>query len=364
MQKKILFIANQLFQLMVVTQIRQTVFKDKAADLLLIDSSSGMREAYDHLQGTDAFDHVFITSHNICKTEIDRVKLLLTQLADRKWNFFKRFDFVPERQYEAVFMNELSLLNCMIVLYLNETDSVPVYLHEEGYGSYLCEFGTKAKRIVYLLTVWSGVLRLMGRPNVLDIIKGHYYFFPQMVQYKSAYDLFTIPRFDTQDENFRSFIDRIFGKLKENEFDRKYIFFEEKMYDDRIDDYSMVMKIAEKVGKENLMVKLHPRRPVDRFSAQGIKVSKATGIPWEVMLMQYDFSNNVQITISSAAVLSSRLYFGRELDTYMLYKLVGSVNPEIPKATMYRDAHFHVPATVEDFLAQLDMAEDAGKQLL
>ena len=47
MSKRYLFIVNQLFQLMVATQMRMTLFADADADLLLINSSSGIGGVYD-----------------------------------------------------------------------------------------------------------------------------------------------------------------------------------------------------------------------------------------------------------------------------------------------------------------------------
>ena len=123
------------------------------------------------------------------------------------------------------------------------------------------------------------------------------------------------------------------------------------------------MKIAEKVGKENIVVKLHPRRNVDRFSDKGIKVSKSTGIPWEAFLLTNDFKDKVVLTISSSAAFSSRLYFDMNIPTIMLYKITGP-NPGIVNVKKYikyaddfcrkfGDDGFYIPTSMNELLELL-----------
>ncbi len=364
MSKRYLFIVNQLFQLMVATQMRMTLFADADADLLLINSSSGIGGVYENIRDAGIYGDVFIVKRNTLPSDAQRVKLLFTQLLDREWRFFEDSSFVPTKEYDAVFFNDPSLQNTMIALYLNRHKAVPMYRFEEGLGTYLSEFGTSSKRFLFTYKVWSHALQLLGRPSPLKIMSGHYYFFPGLIQYEPRYKTFQIPPFTLTDGRFRDFVLNTYPMPLEGEFDRKYIFFEENIVNGGIDDYSLIMKIADLVGRENLMIKLHPRRAVDRFSDQGIKVSVSTGTPWEAVMMKLDTSDKVLMTISSSAALSSRLYFNSRVKTFMLYKLFDRLNPNLQSPEQYLqymedfqktydDGNFIIPENEEAFVEEL-----------
>ena len=364
MPKKVLFVVNQLFQLMVAVQIRTTQFHEYDADLLLISGSSGMEDVYENIQKSPLFDKVNIVPMRVCEKETERIKIILKQIFDKSWGFYDGYGFKPSEEYDAVFLNAFTMRTCLMALYLNERRDVGIYRFEEGYGTYLDELGTSSKRFLFTVKLWDKALRMRKRPPLFDIIKGHYYFFPELILYKPKYKTFQIPPFDVHDVKFRDFIFSTYHMPPKDEFDKKYIFFEENIIDDDIDDYSLIMKIADVVGRENLMIKLHPRRAVDRFSEQGIKVSTSTGTPWEAILVQQDLSDRVLLTISSSAAMASRLYFNSNVKTFMLYKLFGKLNQNVQSPeqflqymerfqTIYDDGNFFVPENEDRFFEEL-----------
>ena len=80
-----------------------------------------------------------------------------------------------------------------------------------------------------------------------------------------------MPKIDAGDAAFRSLVNRAFGyEISTDRYDRKYLFFEESFFADHypINDPELVDRLAQRVGKENLMVKIHPRNPVNRFPGQ------------------------------------------------------------------------------------------------
>lgn len=87
----------------------------------------------------------------------------------------------------------------------------------------------------------------------------------------------------------------------------KYIFFEQCFNDDGgvVNDIEIIDHIAELVGKENIIIRLHPRSRVDRFSVFGYNVVQPSGALWEATLLKNNFENKVFITIDSTAIFSS-----------------------------------------------------------
>lgn len=55
-----------------------------------------------------------------------------------------------------------------------------------------------------------------------------------------------------------------------------------------VNDVELIEALADKVGKQNMMVKIHPRNPVNRFEKLGYKTNHNTAIPWEVIVMNTD----------------------------------------------------------------------------
>lgn len=80
--------------------------------------------------------------------------------------------------------------------------------------------------------------------------------------------------------------------------------------------------MAERVGRDKIMVKIHPRNPHNRFLELGYKTNQDTSIPWELILMNVDMSDKVLITISSSSILNPILILGQGVKAYSIYECV------------------------------------------
>ena len=79
-------------------------------------------------------------------------------------------------------------------------------------------------------------------------------------------------------------------------------------------------ELASYVGKENIMVKIHPRNPINRFAERGFKTNKDTSIPWEVLLLTgEDFDKKIYLTVASSAILNPIMVFGMKIRAYSLF---------------------------------------------
>ena len=104
----------------------------------------------------------------------------------------------------------------------------------------------------------------------------------------------------------------------------KYIFFEQCFNDDGgvVNDIEIIDHIAELVGKENIIIRLHPRSRVDRFSVFGYNVVQPSGALWEATLLKNNFENKVFITIDSTAIFSSNKLLESNQKIIILDKLI------------------------------------------
>lgn len=351
---------------MVAVQIRRTLLKEQKVDLLIIDVCKGMKDAYDNLLSANnkLFDNIYIVSHEKFSGKADKLKKMAKYIFDFKDNYLNLFDFDFDLNYSTIYLNHYLHFCCALIMKNNTIVPVRTYRFEEGLGSYLNQYGFVKKSSLYFYYLKEFFSYVFHRFSLSKKLKGNLYFYPELVQFHTNKPSYKIPPFDFKDNEIYNFISCAYDLPEKNEFDRKYIFFEENIPEKSIDDFELVMKIAEKVGKENLIVKLHPRRPTDRFSKYGIKVSKSVGIPWEAFLMKYDFSDKVLMTISSSVVLSSRLYFNLPIKTYMLFRVAGDINPNILEKEKYygyiksfrrqfNDSEFMIPNSLDDFIKQL-----------
>lgn len=120
---------------------------------------------------------------------------------------------------------------------------------------------------------------------------------------------------------------RILGKIFRPDtsgYTQKYIFFT-SVYDfeggEPIGEYELVLKVANLVGKDNLLIKIHPRDLRTIYSDNGFNVDKNSLIPWEAIQLSSDFSDKVFLTINSGSVLSGSTMSEKPVKTFYMYKL-------------------------------------------
>ena len=84
----------------------------------------------------------------------------------------------------------------------------------------------------------------------------------------------------------------------------------------------IVEKIASIVGRENLLIKLHPRDTTNRFIRLGYKTNKTFSVPWEALALTMKKMPLMCITFSSGAALNYQFLTKKKNRTILLYKLM------------------------------------------
>ena len=72
-----------------------------------------------------------------------------------------------------------------------------------------------------------------------------------------------------------------------------------------IGEYAVVEQVARLVGKDNLLIKQHPRDPRTLYRDNGFHVDDNSAVPWEAIQLSMDFHDHVLLTATSTAPLSS-----------------------------------------------------------
>lgn len=133
-----------------------------------------------------------------------------------------------------------------------------------------------------------------------------------------------LPKISVKDKEFVELVKKIYGDHvlpKE-----KFIFMENSLYDMQImsNELELFETLATYVGKENIIVKRHPRNKIDRFTPLGYKVMEESDIPWEVVLLENgtDVAEKIVCSVFSQTLFSPFDVFGIQTKSIMLLKLL------------------------------------------
>ena len=351
-----LIVVNTYFQLITVINLCLNKLNNDKNDIILSDLSLNMEKIYTNLKKFNIFENVyFIKSKDICRCK-NKFKKNFIHLFNRK----KIIGTNVNNIYDCLlFYNDDILTYTLFDELLSRNQKLTCNRFEEGYSIYPSNFSNQTKSKLFFF-----IRRILNRKDLYKKISTLYLYNPDLLCYIPKCKVDIIPKLSRDDENLKKICNNIFNYKDDKNIMKKYIFFEESFFCDgyNINDLELVLKISEIVGKDNLLIKLHPRNSVDRFEKYGIKTIKAIEVPWEVIQLNNDFSNTVLLTITSGSVLSSRIFFDDNTKIYMLF------NCTTPKSFLATAEYFkyleklrkkcgtnsiNIPENLENFLNEI-----------
>jgi hypothetical protein len=190
-----------------------------------------------------------------------------------------------------------------------------VYMYEEGKRSYTMNMLENQHKVS------TNDIDVYGTDALSKNIKGLYLYEPELYSVKNdPVALLPIPKL-FQNENITEKLKAVFT-IPELPAER-YIYFEESYLVDLnvSNDMELLDLMASIVGKENIIVKRHPRNPYNRFTSRGYKTMGSIEIPWEVQLLNTSLREKVLVTVASTASMTPFLLFGYHIPTIHLIKM-------------------------------------------
>lgn len=166
---------------------------------------------------------------------------------------------------------------------------------------------------------------LFGVHSYLDNVKKWWFSIPELMDPLNNGEKEKLPKVNRADTEFVSVINNVF-KYDNNHLIRtaKIIFMEECYWSDGLlpngEDLKLIKEIQSQIG-EQIVVKLHPRTKEDRFSEE-FNVVPANGIPWEVYALNMNMDEKVLISLSCSTMVSTKLLYGDETYSLILYPIV------------------------------------------
>lgn len=326
--QRILFISNTYMQLITAIQLKLSMFNDAQADLILSDHSVNAHSIAKRLQTCGIFSRV----HNVNSRKIMYEQGKLADLKDIMsvtFHFGKKFKSMlwQDTPYHAIFYYNLEpLLFCAYDESVKNGVKPQCICYEEGILSYAnIVYGYNVPHRMKAIHYLRGLLH---KENISDLTKDFYIYYPELFPNDRGV-CHKIPHLSREDHIFIKTVNTIFDYHPEEEhYPQKYLFFASSADIDGnpAGETELVMRVSDIVGKENLLVKVHPRDSRHIYEEHGIAVSRNSAIPWEVIQLNHHFEDHVFLSVSSGSVLNASAMLGDHIPTFYLYPLIKGKN--------------------------------------
>lgn len=309
---KRLVICTTYSQLLLAVQLKLTLFVDDEIDLWLSDTSQGSEEVFKRLNETFLFHQVIYVRYQ---------DFLYNQGIIKNFRDIISYNFASIKKcelYDEVIFYNLTLKIYEISDYYHKIGHRVVWSRfEEGIFSYNTDIGD-SKRIDFTRLI----RKITRRPDVFQMISKFYCIFPSLKETHLDWELVRIPDFSTTIRSLCFILNKIFDYVPEKF--SKYIYFASSSDIDKtpFGETELVLKLADYVGKENLIVKMHPRDNRSVYTENGVKVMENSYIPWEVIQMNINASEHTLLTVNSGSFISISAMLDKPVKGFFLYNLI------------------------------------------
>lgn len=327
-----LYIASTFYQLLNVIHMKYRLFPNEKADLLLMDSTDFSKQIQ-ALKHMDIFEDIYDAKGS---WNLDRCFIRGSAAEKRQvFNKFARDDSLSftKKQYTDCFLGAQTPYFKMVYYALCEAGIAPrAHLFEDGIYTYVLDFLSECNQDGMDHNQYREQDIRKKIENIFAYGDNSMYFGSKKLNYVQ------IPNMLSDTECLAAEM-KIYTKLwaKPAMPKEKYIFLEEGMFQDRLvsSDIVLLDAVAEIVGKENIIVKRHPRCTYDRFSVRGYKVMEDSSYPWEISLMDENADQHVLLSLSSTATTTGKLVLGKDIPAVQLYSIMpyGCAGPHCSRKT-------------------------------
>ena len=288
--KERVFICNTVYQLIVAIRIHMSIKGESY--LVVTNQINNILQISERIKDTELFKKVIIGDVKTNKSSARLIKECIWGANIKELDDLKidelicfNFDIFSHSIYAQLFKNNRNIV-------INKM--------EEGLLSYNTPTST-----CRVLKVSNTIRKILGKQSLREQVEGFYCFLP--TAYRGALNTIQISRISQNDLEIRRLLNHIFILQKIEPYKEKFIFLS-CIYDieggNAIGELALAKRIADYVGSDNFIVKVHPRDDKQKYIEAGLKVDRNSDIPWEVVQINLDFSNKTLITTLSGSILN------------------------------------------------------------
>ena len=318
----ILVVCQTPYQIIVASKIVETFYSKDQVDIVITNNINGGEKLVERIKLSNLFHDAFYIKTRRLRI-LNQIDPLINYI-NKKYQVYKELkSTIQNKKYNKLVFCNIDVTVQHIANIANRFAPIDLVLFEDGLSSYRKNFGHTFENYVQKKSIKNkikyGILR-----SHFSRISEFYVFNPNYLEWIPTFSVVKIPNICREDQGLISELNEIFmyDDLKD-EYDFKYIFFEESYFADgyKVNDIELVKKIADIVGKNNILVKIHPRNQENRFREQGYRTNRITSIPWEIIALNMHLKNKVLITIASGSVMHPTIIMNEEIRAVMLFKL-------------------------------------------
>lgn len=316
-QREILIFCDTPFQIMMAVYLLQSELKECLVDVIITDHISNYTMILENITMLQIFRKTyFMRAYDLDnrRGEFEITKLqYIRYVLGRKKYLNNLIDLRTD--YDEFFVADiLESTNLIYDSLISKNPNVKVVFYEEGPIAVLCDQNNQFVQRKYsnlsvikkLFFIIAGYRTIYGNfsygySSVNEISKVSYYF-----------PIYNIPKLNEDNLLYIEILNKIWKFDSNKLINQRYIFFEESFFLNQVDSNDMLIigDIIDIVGKENILVKLHPRSRENRFEKYGIKTNQDSSIPWELIALNSVNLKQTLIAISSGSLIHPQLYWG------------------------------------------------------
>lgn len=334
--RHILAICNTYYQLFVAMQLKRTRYKDDRFTVILSDHSRNAKKTVERLNRETIFTKVYFAQtkkKNARFSGLQRIATILDYFLFKKKRPVSTDEIGSVDEY--LFYNNGLFENLLYITLIKKNKSMICRRFEEGVLSYPFAKATESLENGKIRKLLNGYLHWKKLQTLYEKTDSFYCFYPEL--YGGELRPMGIEQIHCSDELIDQF-QRIFTFDKETVcYDKKYIYFASSIDSDcNIQvEFDLVEELSSLIGKENMLVKTHPRDVRGIYEDHGYCIDKNSAIPWEALQFCINPSKTVFLSTFSGSILSCSGMLDDDVETYYLYKLC---NCDLPFVKMAVDA--------------------------
>ncbi|AEE17063.1 hypothetical protein Trebr_1640 [Treponema brennaborense DSM 12168] len=314
--KRILCICNTPLQLLNMINVISSDYQNEKRDLLITDEIRNCEILIENIRKSNFFENVYLVNEDY-KTTVFLQKNLLCKIYElNKYRKRLKAQYDTKKIYDRIFFGGKNWLNNFVAKQIRKNKKCEFAWIDEGTASYSTHglFWKKNwfQKVLFRLNPNQLLKELFGINYLINKVNFQYLYRPEIADYEVPFPRKQISLLNSNSDNALLF-KQIFGCTENNFIKEKYIYFDGAGDADGLygNDKELLALVAECVGKENLLVKVHPRSSIEYYIQNGYHINTNLSIPWEIYCLEPEQLNNkVLISIFSTAIVSPYIYFG------------------------------------------------------
>lgn len=327
--RNVIFGVDSLFQFIVATNLRTTVYKDDEVDVIIYSSTPAAKSLFKKVRNKKIYNNVYFADTSLARCgknysfweKFPKYFVYIATLIFPKFILSKIIDCKLDKGYDEFIFNGFGALpECIFNTCYKYNKDIKCKRIEDAYSSYFTVYNSKKNNIRKSLEYISKLL--FNRKDIDQFVNGYYFSEPKMVMVDIPYPVIPSPKFGRQNLEFVSLLNDVFDYKNQQKSEKKIYLFEDGrlFFDGSEEEVDLVKDLISYLPKHEIAIKMHPRRTYDRFASLGVESLKASKVPWEVIQLNQDYSGCIFMTVTSSAVFSSDIYFGDKCYKILLYK--------------------------------------------